>query len=184
MRTSARSLVCALMSLGLAHPMRGQRGRIPWQAALSLPASPRVVSLSRNGLRRDLIGCYALYFERGRVDGSLFNAAPSVRLDSMSGRSTDRKSRGAFRSMTGLSLAGHPTPLRQLSLPASWTADSLTDSVRLSFVDGFSGAVFVLDAPAGQTDTLRGRVFESWDAGSPFVTPRGPAYAVRELCLH
>jgi len=164
------------MSLGLTRPLLGQqRATPPWQATLSWRTSPRSVSSPRNGLRRDLIGCYALYFERGRVDGSLFNAAPSVRLDSMPFRSP-------WRSMTGLSLAGHPTPLRELSLPSLWTADSLTDSVRLSFVDGFSGAVFVLDAPAGRTDTLRGRVFESWDAGPPFVTPRGLAHAVRESC--
>jgi hypothetical protein len=152
-----------------------QRATPPWQATLSWQTSPRRVSLLRNGLRTDLIGCYALYFERGRVDGSLFNATPSVRLDSMPFRST-------WRSMTGLSLAGKPAPLRQPSQPPQWTADSLTDSVRLSFVDAFSGAVFVLDALAGRTDTLRGRVFESWDAGPPFVTPRGPAHAIREVC--
>jgi hypothetical protein len=167
MHKTSRLLACALLILGLAHPTFGQ---------------PRV-TLSRNAVRRDLIGCYALYFERGRVDGSLFNASSSVRLDSMPWEYMKRDVRSPWRSMIGFSLAGRLAPLRAGGLfPSSWTADSLTDSVRLSFVDGFSGAVFVLNAPAGRTDSLYGRVFESWDAGPPFFTPRGRASAVREAC--
>src|SRR5262245_50912614 len=174
MQTSSRHLACALLSLGLAQPVLGQ---------LVLPAELRPrATLSRNALRTDLIGCYALYFERGRVNGSLFNASPSVRLDSMPWGKMKGEAPKAWRSMTGLSLAGRPTSLRAGGLvPPNWRADSLTDSVRLSFIDGFSGAVFVLDAPAGRTDRLRGRVFESWDA-PPYSTARGPASAVREAC--
>jgi hypothetical protein len=61
-------------------------------------------------------------------------------------------------------------------------ADSLTDTVRLSFVDGFSGAVFVLAAPKSRPDTLIGRLYESWDFGPPFETTHGPARAIREAC--
>jgi hypothetical protein len=124
-----------------------------------------------------VVGCFALYFERGRVDGSLYNATPSVRLDTMA-----RDSTRGVRSLTGLTVTGHPVSPRRAYARTSWMADSLTDSVRLSFVDGFSGAVFVLNAEAGRTDTLRGRVLESWDAGPPFETARGAAYAIREPC--
>ena len=127
--------------------------------------------------------CYALYFERGRVDGSLFNASPSVRLDSTSWYPFDRDTvRHAFRSMLALTQSHGPFYGSHGSRPPFRAADSLTDSIRLSFTDGFSGAVFVLSAPAGRTDTLGGRVFERWDAGPPFETPRGAARAIREPC--
>jgi len=175
--------------LGLAQPMLGQqKATLPWQATLPLQ-KVRVTYLSRNALRRDLIGCYALYYERGRVDASLFDAAPSARLDSMPWRrSASRESSSfgasggrAFRSMTGLSRAGHPAAWHRPARSPSWRADSLTDSVRLSFIDGFSGPEFVFDAPPGQTNALRGRVFVFSDHG-PTVTDRGPARAIRERC--
>jgi hypothetical protein len=174
LQKSSRHLACALFSLGLAHPVSGQL-----VFPLGTPSRP-TVTLSRNALRTDLIGCYALYFEHGRVYGSLFNAAPSVRLDSSLWRRARREARSAWRSMTGLSLTSRPTTPRG-PYPPRWTADSLTDSVRLSFIDGYSGAVFVLHAPEGRTAMLRGRVFEFWD-GPPGFTDRGPAGAIRESC--
>jgi hypothetical protein len=87
----------------------------------------------------------------------------------------------SVRAMTGFSLGREPIPLVRNHAAPLWTADSLTDTVRLSFIDGFTGAVFVLEARP-PVDTLRGRVFESWDAGPPFQTPRGSAYAIREAC--
>jgi hypothetical protein len=187
MHKSSRHLAYALLMLGLAHPVLGQLAFPTGTASRPMATLSR---LSRKALRTDLIGCYALYFERGRVDASLYNAAPSVRLDSIPWGKTKHESHNAWfgssstvesiRSMTGLSLAGHPTAPRG-RYPPRWTADSLTDSVSLSFIDGYSGAVFVLNAPPGRTAMLRGRVFEFWD-GPAHLTARGPAGAVRESC--
>ena len=70
----------------------------------------------------------------------------------------------------------------QHQLKSRYAGDSLTDSVRLSFVNGFSGALLVLNARPRQSDTLVGRVFESRDYGPPFEVPRGGAKAVQIPC--
>jgi hypothetical protein len=62
----------------------------------------------------------------------------------------------------------------------NWSADSLTDSVRLSFSDGFSGAHVILAAPPGHLDTLRGRVEERWDFRP--TNQRGAVYALPVRC--
>jgi hypothetical protein len=64
----------------------------------------------------------------------------------------------------------------------SWSADSLTDSVRLSFSDGFSGAVVTVAASTQRTDTLRGRIAQHWDSGPPFTTDERGAILVRFAC--
>jgi hypothetical protein len=138
--------------------------------------------LTRNGVRAELLGCYALYSGRTRVSNALYNATPSVRLDSLTvGRLGIADTvPGIRRALIPLTAANERVATRRG--PPSWTADSLTDSVRLSFVDGFSGTVFVLAAAAGRADTLTGRLFESWDFGPPFQTTHGPARAVRQPC--
>jgi hypothetical protein len=64
----------------------------------------------------------------------------------------------------------------------SWWADSTSDSIRLSFSDGFSGAAFAFRAPVGPLDTLDGRGEDQWDFGPPFVTGERPARLVRTAC--
>jgi hypothetical protein len=158
--------VWVFISLGIASPALSQQ---------------RVTS-GRQTLRTEVIGCYALYFERGRVDGSLSHATPSVRLDSALWRRWEGDSaHGGRRLLTALSANGRPNLRLPPLVRPQWIADSLTDSVRFSFNDGFSGAEFVLNAAPGQMDTLRGRVFEHWNTG-PFQTSRGPAYALRQPC--
>jgi len=153
--------------LGLVHPALGQQRPPTW----------------RRSLRSDVLGCYALYFERRRVNGSLYNATPSVRLDSAAWRPNPRDSTQlGFRIMIGRTMSGVRATVRSGALPPRWSADSLTDTVRLSFIDGFNGAVFVLGAPPGYADVLRGRVFEFRDAGPPHEIARGMAYALREPC--
>ena len=102
----------------------------------------------RNGLRADVLGCYALYSGPARVGNSLYNASPSVRLDSLRvGTLGPDTVPGVLRAMVPLTVSNEPMTARRG--PPSWMADSLSDTVRLSFVDGFSGAVFVLEGAGG-----------------------------------
>ena len=139
---------------------------------------------ARTGLRTEVLGCYALYSGLKRVGvAQLYNASPSVRLDSLRASRQAGDTVPAVRAMVPLNASGEPVaPARPRPYSPSWTADSLSDTVRLSFVDGFSGAVFVLDAPRGRPDTLRGRLYELWDVG-PSETTHGPARAVRQPCV-
>ncbi len=143
--------------------------------------------LLRDGLRAELLGCYALYSEGGRPLGSTFyNGSPLVRLDTavMGVTATDTFP-GIVRVMTKLDAAGQPVgrvdSLRRAG--PTWRADSLSDSIRLSFSNGFSGATLVV-APLKQfSDTLLGRIEEHWDFGPPFATSRGRGRAVRVPCV-
>lgn len=136
----------------------------------------------QNGLRTDVLGCYALYAGSTRVGTSLYNASPSVRLDSaIVGNFGSAAVPLLVRAMQPLSVANEPVPPKRLLFDPSWMADSLTDTLRLSFIDGFSGTVFVLAAPRGHADTLTGRLYESWDVG-PSTSNHGPARAVRQAC--
>ena len=134
----------------------------------------------RHALRAELLGCYALYTEAGKLlDSSFHNASPLVRLDSNS----TGKVPTALRSLARLDTAG--TPLDSLDAHSpfgrDWWTDSLSDSVRLSFSDGFSGALVILAAPPGRADTLWGRIEEHWDMG-PSVNQRGRVRALRVSC--
>ena len=143
--------------------------------------------IPRDGLRRELVGCYALFGDDERpVDSSgYYNASPRVRLDSLPVSATVRDNRpGIVRVLHRLNAGGRrqaaSSPIEFRS-PA-WSADSLTDSIRLSFSNGLSGASFILAAPSTAADTLEGRAEEHWDFGPPFETPRGRARAVRVRC--
>lgn len=146
--------------------------------ASSANAQRQAPPLRRNEPRLDVVGCYALYSDSGRLDGSFYNSSPAVRLDSAEFHSL-RQTIPGWRAMAALTTTLGPAKTNAAH-PPSWSADSLTDSLRLSFVNGFSGAVLVLNAPRGRTDTLVGRVFESWDYQPP--TSRGGARAVRIPC--
>jgi len=142
--------------------------------------------LFRSALREDLLGCYALFTERGRrLDTSFYNASPLVRLDSAPLFATDRGGPpGVVRVMVRLDSTGHPMdPVNpRYHLGPSWLVDSITDTLRLSFSNGFSGAALKLTAAAGSGDTLRGQIEEHWDFGPPFTTRRGKGRAVRIQC--
>jgi hypothetical protein len=129
-------------------------------------------------------GCYALYAGHREVDSSFYNATHLVRLDSTVSRSFERQGRRVlFRALRRLDARGHELDNEDTRGSGffSWWADSLTDTLRLSFVDGFSGAALALAKDRG-TDTLRGRIEEHWDAGPPFVTNQQPAYAIKIPC--
>jgi len=159
--------------------------------ALVLPsgaASQRSDSgpLFRSALREDLLGCYALYTRRGHLpDSSFYNASPLVRLDSDPAFGTERDSEpGTIRVMVRLDSTGQPLGPRHPhhALGPSWLVDSTTDTLRLLFSDGFSGAAVIVVAARSSGDTLRGRIEEDWDVGPPFVTNRGNGRAVRIRC--
>ncbi len=141
--------------------------------------------LVRDELRVEVLGCYALYDDRGqRVDSSFYNASPLVRLDSAVVGITARDTfPGVVRVLVRLDTAGRRVDRidSRTQFGPTWSADSLSDSLRLSFVDGFSGAVLTLATPRDHPDTLRGHAEEHWDAG-PKVTARGRVYAVRLAC--
>ena len=126
-----------------------------------------------------LPGCYALYTGNGRpVDGSFYNASPLVRLDTALLRWGD-----GFRLMTRLDTQGRPMDgdSSRALVPPAWQYSARTNTLELSFVDGFSGATLSLFAPPGLRDTLRGMIYDNWDFG-PTTHLRGGAYAVRVPC--
>ena len=137
---------------------------------------------ARLSLRAELVGCYALSAgEHPLSQSEYYNASGLVWLDTSVARQWAPSE--AFRMLVPLDSSLDPTSRSRRHVGPSWSADSLTDSVRLSFSDGFSGAFLVLLAPAGvRVDTLRGRVANAWDFGPPFVTDRAPARAVRLPC--
>jgi hypothetical protein len=134
-------------------------------------------------LRSDLLGCYELYDRTASLlDSSYYNASARVRLDSTQVISPYNPE-GAYRRMLAVPA---PSGDGASSMPRGdwlrWWSDAGTDSVRLSFSTGFSGAALVLSAPSGAGDTLKGRIVEQWDFGPPFTTSRGAGYAVRVPC--
>jgi len=139
----------------------------------------------RNSLRVDLLGCYALFTGAGhRVDSNFYRASPNVRLDStVYPVFVAHKEFGARRRLARLDANGrHIDPsFGQGPLGPGWWVDSLVDSLRVSFSDGFSGAFVTVAVPPTHSDTLRGRIEEDWDYREP--TSLGPAYAVRVACV-
>lgn len=139
----------------------------------------------RDAVRSELLGCYAIYTAGGKLlDSTFYNSSPLVRLDSAIILSTDRDSSpGVYRAALRLNKSASPLyhSRRAADFDAAWWADSLSDSVRISFSDGFSGAQVILGAPRGRADTLLGRIEEHWDAG-PAVNQRGAVRALRVSC--
>ena len=132
----------------------------------------------RRSLRADVVGCYSLFTARGRrIDSTFYNASPLVRLDTA--ERDDRSRNPTHRVMHALDTLGNPSRTTR-GLWAAWSADSLSDTVYLSFSTGFSGAHFAFKIPADTRDTFHGRAVEYWDFTRP--TDRGRAYAVRTAC--
>ena len=144
---------------------------------------PDAPPLTRHALRADAVGCYALLTDRWRrVDTTYYNASPVVRLDSGRAGPALANNQGIW-PVVALDTLGRPSRTTRGRLSPSWSADSLSDSVRISFVNGFSGAEFVFALPQRGGDTLHGRAEESWDF-RPSATDRGSAHAVRVVCPH
>ncbi len=162
-----RPVLAAVIALGAIQP--------------PLPAQGSV----RISLRVDLLGCYALFTEAGhRVDSTFYRASPHVRLDStVLPLFVAHSEFSARRRLARLDAnRRHIDPsFGQGPIEPAWWMDSLFDSLRISFSDGFSGAFVTVAAPSTHGDTLRGRIEEDWDYREP--TSHGPAYAVRVACV-
>lgn len=187
------SLIARLSSLGAVSGSGTRSARMTITAACRLcrlsvailgvtsasGASAQRSPMLRNALRAEIVGCYTLFTAPvGGVETQLYNASSVVRLDAQPiGYGTP----GVVRAMIPLTPANIPRALRPRPYTPGWTADSLSDTVRLSFVDGFSGAIFVLRARPGRPDTLTGCRFEVFDVGVMNASP-GPARAVRRPC--
>ncbi|MCC6242557.1 MAG: hypothetical protein IT353_06930 [Gemmatimonadaceae bacterium] len=132
-------------------------------------------------MRADVVGCFRLLeADGGALDSATaYHAFSRVRL--RSDLTNDTLSRvGRWRYVTRSEL-GEVLPYYELGGP-SWNADSLTDTIRISFSDGFSGALLALSAPVGGGDTLHGAVAEYWDYGDGSPTNRRGVRAEREAC--
>ena len=120
-----------------------------------------------------------------RVDSGYYGASPRVQLtsDPVWHSATDSIP-GIAWAAAALDTAGRHTDSldSHRRVGPAWWADSLSDSITISFVNGFSGAVFILAPFDGTAERLAGRAEEHWDLG-PTITPRGAASAVRVACF-
>ena len=148
----------------------------------ALPLTPGVCQRAgswRLELRRELLGCYALYDSSGApITSGYYHASPIVRLDSGIVRPGPHGLESAFRYAIRLDTARQP--VTRGGAVRFWWADSLTDSIRISFSDHMSGAFVTLAAPT-HSDTLRGWIENHWDVG-PSATDHRSIRAVRVPC--
>ena len=151
-----------------------------------LPDPP---SVARDALPPGILGCWALYDNKGKpVRGGDYYWSPGhVRLDSTPRPSSYDRDPGVIRRAIRLG----PLPLHP-GAPVGeewnvWTVDSLADTVRIEFAPGFGsgypGTEFILALPSGrrQVDTLRGRAVAHFRIG-PLPRRIGRASAVRVPC--
>src|SRR5438445_8732016 len=113
---------------------------------------------ARLGLRADLVGCYTLSAGQHPLARSeYYHASGLVRLDTtVAPRWAPPE---AFHVLVPLDSSLALAHQSRRHVGPSWWADSLTDSVRLSFSNGFGGAFLVFLAPPGaRVDTLQGRI--------------------------
>lgn len=141
--------------------------------------------LSRNSLRPEALGCLELLDSAGRSALDRITGAPQLaRLDSTPDpyRGTDPTSTSQRRLEVIVGAQPRQDPV-SIAFRPRWSADSLSDSVRLSFSNGFSGSVFILSVPKRpRSDTLSGRAYTHIDAGPPFESAVGAVRAVRSAC--
>ena len=125
----------------------------------------------------DPVGCYALLLRHRLLDSGYYNSSPFVELD----RTPLYADRPRSRKLRRLEEPGSYLDDDSVSqrIPFAWWVDSLTDTLYISFVNGYSGTVLRLH-PAG-ADTLQGLIVESWDLG-PRETNHAPAEAIRVRC--
>ncbi|HEX8275320.1 MAG TPA: hypothetical protein VF615_21990 [Longimicrobiaceae bacterium] len=142
--------------------------------------------LFRRELPREMLGCLALYTGPGTpLDSTHYLASPGVRLDSVRpvGRLVTDTIAARYRVATALDPDGNPVGPRSedFGMPHVWAADSLSDTLRVWFTNGYSSTVVALRFRV-DADTLHGRLVGESDAGPPFITDKGRALAVRVAC--
>ena len=142
--------------------------------------------LPRDGLRREALGCFFLLMADGRrASDTLYDVPIGVRLDSSAfPTTTSYTSPGVVRALQALDSAGRivDTLNREITTLRFWSADSLTDSIRLELQVDMSGVTMALAVPKAQpVDTLHGRAMAFWDLG-PSNEEAGIVMAVRTPC--
>ena len=138
---------------------------------LALPAESQaqVTAPDTAAVRRQLVGCYALFDSSGRAAARTLYWAPALaRLDS---------------NGYAVKLTPPPDaePATHRALTYHWRLTPTADSVEILFHTGLSGTRFRFAVPA-RADTLRGHARQLWDFGPPGETDGGPATAVRISC--
>jgi hypothetical protein len=133
----------------------------------------------KRGLRSDLVGCYALFVGDRPLDSTYYGSSPKVRLDAMPLRGPI-DSQTPDRVLRRLDLVGRLQDSSRRPF-TYWAVDSVSGVVKLSFHNGFSGAVLSLREKE-RIDTLDGRIANYWDFG-PGVSDRARVRAVRVPCL-
>lgn len=139
---------------------------------------------ARAALRAEVVGCWALFDRQGRpAEGHIDWAPAFVALEAMDTASVRSPRRPAVRFDTTWS----PLPLELepgIRGWVKWQADSLTDSIRISFSNGFSGSsfVFAMVQHAPFPDTIHGYAREFYDYGPPWSKAMGSTTAVRVPC--
>ena len=147
---------------------------------------PRTVAVdepvARHALLRQVIGCYALFDARGEpASHSLYGAPDFVQLDSAF-ISDSAGMRASERRAIPLDSVGAPRSARGANFGGPrWTVDSLSDTLRLTFHDGFSGSSFVVAPASSMMDTLTGWALESFDVG-PTSERHEPVRIIRQRC--
>lgn len=156
------------------------------QAAVGV-ASAQAPVLTRRALRREALGCFTLFdAHRQSTWGRLRNAPAIARLVSApNALDTHLYPPGAtYRRVESRDMGNYviveSSPNR---LAPVWSADSLSDSIRILFSDGYTGSGLIFALPSGdRADSLVGRAYTFVDAGPPYRTDRGRAFAVRRPC--
>jgi hypothetical protein len=140
-----------------------------------LPSIPP--ALTRSILRVRAIGCYRILPSGAELVPAGIQLDTTMLWSFPPPGGTDR--RAILLAPDGRALSPPP---REIQWPR-WSADSLTDSVRIKLYTGFGGITFTLSlADSAFTDSLPAAAVRSHDFGPPFDDPPTPALLVRFRC--
>lgn len=136
----------------------------------------------RRAIRHEASGCWTLHDKGGTSPG-----VPQpfvVQLDTSAKRG---QSDAGHREIRRLDVSGRPMSVDVDGMKPldGWTADSMSDSIRLNFNNGLYGSHWVLEVPASaqRIDTLRGfrRQFGDVSPGPDY--PNDAVIATRASCV-
>ena len=150
------------------------------------PSRPQLHShgTARSALRADAIGCWELALAADTAnDSDRAKAIMFVRLDSSVARSVGERGERDLQRLdsTGKTLT---RDAEGFSFIDSWSADSASDRIRITFNNGLYGSRWVLTLPdsSGQAKTMRGESQEFGDVVPPPPEPIRPSVARRVPC--
>ena len=139
--------------------------------------------LFRKSLRAEALGCFTLLDSAKKSPATHLEGAPAmVRLDNTparigSGVNPEYRLLVTFGQDERFALTA-----RRIGMAQNWRADSLSDTIRFAFSNGFTGSEFIFYLAAkGRPDTLSGRAFTFGDV-SHSQRDEGRAWAIRAEC--